>query len=668
MQSTPCGVGRYSLPGSKSIDSCVQSTAVVVSINVPILRPDFTQDLSLTFQQALGHLTGRDIGYVTIDVIQSGSNASTTTITSRIAEADALSADLLANSLNEDNIQIRLASLGFHGALLLSVQVTACIPGYELSTSQECTQCPSNYICLGGSSGRQPCPEGTFSPPGSNISIQCAKAIFVAIVLRLPILLAEFDAELQNKFKSALSLTAGISTSRVSIVTFYAARRSELSSLLINSEIAADDVSAATAVSHQITQAALNAHLKDFGLPQGILTSVIITNADPQTSDPVSLSAVAGSAVGGFVFVLTFMGSSYYLVKILFKHNAHKAFILALKNANSGDTASQNNIPNYLQKQYNPLTIIGKGAFGCVVQAKKKGSDKTVAIKIIIPSKSLFDERELRQLKREESVLNLFTSLQCPHAVLLAGEVKIRKDVCWIVMEFLDGQNMDLVIHPRSIRGDRRQSYQIGSGIPEHPISVMDCIKVARSVLAALKVMHSEGVIHRDVKPANIVRCKVQARTEVWDGRTFAYKLIDFGTALGIDEEVAKEHMMTMVINRARGAGTPPYMAPEMFKEPEKASYPADIWSLGVTMYELATGRLPFLAENDLLWSFAVAGNMEEKVPNVLDQLPDGRRSKFDLNLAKVITQALEKRVVDRSVFNYVVPSILYKLMQVHCN
>ena len=74
------------------------------------------------------------------------------------------------------------------------------------------------------------------------------------------------------------------------------------------------------------------------------------------------------------------------------------------------------------------------------------------------------------------------------------------------------------------------------------------------------QVMHAEGLVHRDIKPGNIMRC----RDERAGGET--YKLIDFGTALGVDERVARLSMMTIGTNRGIGAGTPPYMSPEMFK------------------------------------------------------------------------------------------------------
>ena len=80
--------------------------------------------------------------------------------------------------------------------------------------------------------------------------------------------------------------------------------------------------------------------------------------------------------------------------------------------------------------------------------------------------------------------------------------------------------------------------------------------------------------MHRDIKPANIMRCEEQHNRgqESTDSGTAAaaktstYMLIDFGTVLGVDERIARQTMMTIASNRAMGAGTPPYMSPEMYK------------------------------------------------------------------------------------------------------
>jgi serine/threonine protein kinase len=87
------------------------------------------------------------------------------------------------------------------------------------------------------------------------------------------------------------------------------------------------------------------------------------------------------------------------------------------------------------------------------------------------------------------------------------------------------------------------------------------------NTLEAAQVMHAEGLVHRDVKPANIMRC-IEGGAGKADDSAYTYKLIDFGTALGVDERVARAAMLTIGNNRGVGAGTPPYMSPEMFKVP----------------------------------------------------------------------------------------------------
>ena len=77
-------------------------------------------------------------------------------------------------------------------------------------------------------------------------------------------------------------------------------------------------------------------------------------------------------------------------------------------------------------------------------------------------------------------------------------------------------------------------------------------------------------------------------------------------------------------------------MSPEMFKKPDKASYPTEIWSLGVTMFELVTARLPFNSDSEMLWSFVIAGNMDEKTLDLLDSLSERRRAKYDILLSVI--------------------------------
>ena len=642
LPSTPCASGQFSMPGSSRIENCSAAVFVVIVVNLHISRPYFTDQTSLQFQKAVSTSLDTDTAHVSVDIVQSGNDPSTTDVTSRIATVNAEIASGLVRRLNSQGIQASFNSNNLAGASLSLVQTTACVPGFELQSQPPpsvCQPCPANYYCIGGTAVHTPCPNNGFSPAGSNASTFCLQ-IAVVIVASFPVPLSNFTSKDQSILQSSLASSAGVSQDLVAIISLSSSsRRAGGTSTQVTSQIAVDDPTTAASVSSKLDQSTVNKDLQAQGLPPCSSLSVAVKSVIPVSSSVGStLSTIVGSIVGVLFFVIVFAIGGYYLVNLIKKQNASKALFAAFQRAKPGEPATQNHLPLELQNQFVPETVLGKGAFGCVLQAKKKGSQESVAIKIILPEKGNFDDKQMRQLRREESVLRLFTSKKCEHAVLLAGlwAVEVRNDLCWFIMDLLDGHDLEKIVHSDS--DDNKGN----------PVEDVECIKAARGVLAALKVMHSEGIVHRDIKPANIVCSKIYNPSGLWDGRSFAYKLIDFGSALGVDETLAKEAMMTLAANRGAAAGTPPYMSPEMFKEPERALYPTDIWSLGVTMFEIVTGRLPFQADSDLLWSFAIAGNMDEKAPNVLDVISESRRSTFDHNLAKVIATSLEKKVKKR--------------------
>ena len=251
------------------------------------------------------------------------------------------------------------------------------------------------------------------------------------------------------------------------------------------------------------------------------------------------------------------------------------------------------------------------------------------------------------QLWREAHVLDLYTSLKCEHSVMLTGisPVTVETDCCWFVMELLDGDNVETVLKADKIIDTECIKVQqfvgcckVTSVLPS--LTLSHCLQAARNVLAALKVMHAAGLVHRDIKPANIMRCYTgilgdSGSTSSKDGRNdslrrristaspqpsirnsfmgakkkrasivggsgsshaqsfsrrgtdHVYKLIDFGTTVGIDDTIAGEEMMTMAASSQMGAGTPPYMSPEMFKEPDKARSSAE-----ATLNEISRPRV----------------------------------------------------------------------------
>ena len=124
------------------------------------------------------------------------------------------------------------------------------------------------------------------------------------------------------------------------------------------------------------------------------------------------------------------------------------------------------------------------------------------------------------------------------------------------------------------------------------------------------------------------------------------YKLIDFGTAVGVHEEDGPQVLTT--ITEIGFAGTPAYSSPESFNNPKSVSYPSDLWSLSVTLFHLASGQLPFDAPSAMAASVNIAGDLDSPSPDVRDAAPEGIRAGLSSTFAAVIARGMEKRVENR--------------------
>ena len=231
------------------------------------------------------------------------------------------------------------------------------------------------------------------------------------------------------------------------------------------------------------------------------------------------------------------------------KKRANDARILKLivEDSKVGDHADPMLLPDEMRGKYEVGNVLGKGSFGCVFKAKKTVVGRAVAFKILLPSRGgTFSEREQRRLIREAKVLQ---SLQCEHAVeIIDADFSMNKDRFFIMMELLEGVDMEVYLK-------------------EHgPIDSLEAIALGMNVLEVLIELHAQGIAHRlhllaqlpahptiltlspppahrDIKPANIMRCLPSHRAAARaDGRApagAAYKLLDFGLALGVDPDVA---------------------------------------------------------------------------------------------------------------------------------
>jgi hypothetical protein len=179
-------------------------------------------------------------------------------------------------------------------------------------------------------------------------------------------------------------------------------------------------------------------------------------------------------------------------------------------------------------------------------------------------------------------------------------------------------------------------------------VDQVECILAARDVLAALKVIHVEGMLHLNINPSNIFRCKTVSIKQGGEksSKEFAYKLLGFGTVQHADDTATKAAVANITGTQSVGLGTLTFHPPEMFRESANTTYSADLWSLGATMFELLTCTLPFQGTGHSVQTDA-AGNSEEKA-SLLNRINHGMGSKFDHSLVSVISTALENKAKKR--------------------
>jgi eukaryotic-like serine/threonine-protein kinase len=194
--------------------------------------------------------------------------------------------------------------------------------------------------------------------------------------------------------------------------------------------------------------------------------------------------------------------------------------------------------------KYKILSTIGSGGFGTVYLAEDTWIDKKVALKV--PHKQGVDFGELLREPR------LLASLNHPNIVTILTAEK-QENVFFIVMEFVPGETLEAVV------------------ARDGALELSRALDYTCQICNAVDHAHRHGVLHRDLRPANVLVAE-----------SGMVKVADFGTSRFL--EIAA-HGTTVI-------GSPPYMAPEQFHG--KAVFASDLYSLGVTMYQMMTGVLPY--------------------------------------------------------------------------
>jgi eukaryotic-like serine/threonine-protein kinase len=246
------------------------------------------------------------------------------------------------------------------------------------------------------------------------------------------------------------------------------------------------------------------------------------------------------------------------------------------------------------------LKRLGRGGMADVFLAEQQSLKRKIAVKILKPDLARND-RYIRRFKREAQA-----AAKLVHSnIIQIFEVGIQRGYYFIAQEYVAGRNLKQFLK------------QNGT------LSPILAISVIRQVASALKKANEEGIVHRDIKPENIMITE--------DGDV---KVADFGLARIADESIANELTQLGVT-----MGTPLYMSPEQI-EGRDIDTRADIYSLGVTSFEMLTGRTPFVGDTAL--ALAVK-HLNEPAPDILlyrDDLPPA--------LGSIIAKMLSKKADDR--------------------
>ena len=255
-------------------------------------------------------------------------------------------------------------------------------------------------------------------------------------------------------------------------------------------------------------------------------------------------------------------------------------------------------LPSKIGK-YPVIREIGRGGTSRVYLGRDPFANRQVAIKLVSAADGIDSDLRRRFHKVFVNEASLVGKLIHPH-IMAIYDADASDDFSYIVMEYVDGPTLEHFCNITNL------------------LPVDRVVEIAFKCSLALDFAHRHGIIHRDIKPANIL---IGARGDI--------KISDFGVAL----HSGGDH------THLQGVGSPAYMSPEQVQDKE-LSHQTDIYSLGVVVYQLLTGKLPFIAANK--------ASLLYQIMNIEPSPPSTHRTDIPQPLDKVVMRALNKNPRER--------------------
>ena len=244
--------------------------------------------------------------------------------------------------------------------------------------------------------------------------------------------------------------------------------------------------------------------------------------------------------------------------------------------------------------RYEIIGKLGQGSMGVVYLGKDPYINRNVAIKISRPAADLVDEKADKYRERFFLEAQSAGRLMDPSIVAIY-DAGMYKDFCYITMEYIDGPTLEKFCHKEDL------------------LSINRVVEIMFAACRALDFAHRKGVVHRDVKPSNIMLNKAGA-----------VRITDFGIAQIKSEQTTSKGII----------GSPSYMSPEQVKEGPVGDK-SDIFSLGCVFYELLTGEKAFAGDNYFSILYKITNEDPVRIREIRPEIPE--------ILAKIVRKALAK-------------------------